>query len=68
MKNYILTILLLLFFESDLLFANDGAFYAKGNQLIPITETQISIKKKFFKLFRLIKHFLKMLKIGLSME
>ncbi len=27
-------------------FANDGAYYASGNQLIPITETQISISKE----------------------
>lgn len=27
-------------------FANDGAFFAKGNQLIPIAETQISIQKE----------------------
>jgi len=27
-------------------YANDGAFYAKGNQLIPISETQISVKKE----------------------
>lgn len=59
MKNYILTILLLLFFESDLLFANDGAFYAKGNQLIPITETQISIKKEVLQTFSIDKTFFK---------
>jgi hypothetical protein len=27
-------------------FANDGAFYANGNQLIPITESKISVKKE----------------------
>jgi hypothetical protein len=27
-------------------FANDGAFYAAGNQLIPINETSISVKKE----------------------
>lgn len=27
-------------------FANDGAFFARGNQLIPITETSISVKKE----------------------
>lgn len=27
-------------------FGNDGAFFARGNQLIPITETSISVKKE----------------------
>ena len=26
--------------------ANDGVFYAQGNHLIPITETDISVKKE----------------------
>lgn len=30
--------------------ANDGAFYAKGNQLIPITESNISVKKEILTL------------------
>lgn len=30
--------------------ANDGAFYAKGNQLIPITETNISVKTEILSL------------------
>lgn len=32
------------------LFANDGAFFAKGNQLIPINETSISVKKEILTL------------------
>jgi hypothetical protein len=31
-------------------YANDGAFYAKGNQLIPINETSISVKKEILTL------------------
>ncbi|NMH87619.1 YARHG domain-containing protein [Flavivirga algicola] len=33
-------------------FANDGAYYASGNQLIPITETQISISKEVLDVVR----------------
>lgn len=33
-------------FISFKLFANDGAFFARGNQLIPIQETSISVKKE----------------------
>lgn len=35
------------------IFANDGAFYASGNQLIPIEETEISIQKEILKIERL---------------
>lgn len=38
--------LLLTLFLSNILLANDGAFYAKGNQLIPINETDISVRKE----------------------
>lgn len=31
-------------------FANDGAFFAKGNQLIPMLETDISVKKEILTL------------------
>ena len=30
--------------------ANDGAFFAKGNQLIPINESEISVKKEILTL------------------
>lgn len=43
-------ILALLVFISSLFYANDGAFYARGNQLIPINETQISVKKEILTL------------------
>ena len=33
-------------FSALFTFANDGVFYASGNQLIPITETDISVKKE----------------------
>jgi hypothetical protein len=41
--RFILFVCFLLSIES---FANDGAFYAAGNQLIPIQETSISVKKE----------------------
>lgn len=37
---------LLLAFTSLYLFANDGAYYVSGNQLIPVEETDISVKKE----------------------
>ena len=37
-------------------FANDGVFYASGNQLIPITETDISVKKEVLTLNRVGDH------------
>jgi hypothetical protein len=33
--------------------ANDGAFYAVGNQLIPILETDISVKKEILRITRI---------------
>lgn len=46
MKN----IFILLLFLPSFIFANDGAFFAKGNQLIPISETNISVKKEILTL------------------
>ncbi|MCR4964666.1 MAG: YARHG domain-containing protein [Bacteroidales bacterium] len=37
-------------------FANDGVFYASGNQLIPITETDISVKKEVLTINRVANH------------
>lgn len=37
---------LVFLFVSGLSFANDGAFYMRGNQLIPLHESAISIKKE----------------------
>lgn len=47
--RYLLCCCLLVFLNLQL-FANDGAFYAKGNQLIPINETSISVKKEILSL------------------
>ena len=33
--------------------ANDGVFYAQGNQLIPITETEISVRKEILTINRI---------------
>ena len=43
-------ILSFLLFFSSLSNANDGAFYARGNQLIPINETDITVKKEILTL------------------
>ncbi len=45
MKHFTLLVLLLLGSAYAAL-ANDGAFYTKGNQLIPISETDITVQKE----------------------
>ena len=50
------TALILLWFSALFAFANDGVFYAAGNQLIPITETDISVKKEVLTLNRVGNH------------
>lgn len=40
-------------------FANDGAFYANGNQLIPITESKISVKKEILLIERVNSEYLR---------
>lgn len=47
--RYLLSILLVLLAAGSI-YANDGAFFARGNQLIPITETDISVKKEILQL------------------
>ena len=42
-KAFILLLLVLSFIGAK---ANDGVFYAQGNHLISITETDISVKKQ----------------------
>lgn len=54
MKRIIL--LLLCCFSSIFAFANDGVFYASGNQLIPINETDISVKKEVLTINRVGDH------------
>ena len=45
-------------FTCSISFANDGAYYMSGNQLIPITENSISIKKEILSLKRVHKDYL----------
>ncbi len=54
--KFILIMLLLL--GSSFAFANDGAFYAKGNHLIPINETDISVKKEILTLKKIRNQFI----------
>ena len=54
MKNYL--ILILCCISVLFSFANDGVFYASGNQLIPITETDISVKKEVLTINRVGNH------------
>ena len=48
MKYHLVFLLVCIY--SAFTFANDGAFFAKGNQLIPISETQISVQKEILTL------------------
>lgn len=43
-------ILLFLLFSISNIFANDGAFFASGNQLIPVSETDIMVRKEILTL------------------
>lgn len=43
--------LLLILVFSFPIFANDGVFYAEGNTLIPLQETQIELKKEILKFY-----------------
>ena len=54
MKKLAVILLLLLSIVSTK--ANDGVFYASGNQLIPITETDISVKKEVLTVTRVGDH------------
>ncbi|PKP14546.1 MAG: hypothetical protein CVU07_14315, partial [Bacteroidetes bacterium HGW-Bacteroidetes-23] len=56
MKKYI--IVYLFFLTSHNSFANDGAFFAKGNQLIPIIETDISVKKEILSIKKIRNQFI----------
>ncbi len=52
----LLTLLILL--QSSILFANDGAYFMSGNQLIPIKETSVQVRKEILSLKRVDKDFL----------
>ncbi|MFC4162756.1 YARHG domain-containing protein [Epilithonimonas zeae] len=56
MTRFLLQIILTL--VSCLAFANDGAFFAKGNQLIPINETDITVKKEILTLKKVRNQFI----------
>ncbi|WP_315055109.1 YARHG domain-containing protein [Chryseobacterium indoltheticum] len=56
MTRHIFTILLILINYS--VFANDGAFFAKGNQLIPINETEITVRKEILTLKKVRNNFI----------
>jgi hypothetical protein len=51
-----LSVILLLLFTMIGAKANDGVFYASGNQLIPISETDISVKKEVLTITRVDDH------------
>ena len=56
MKGFLLTLLILL--QSSFLFANDGAYFMSGNQLVPIKETSVQVRKEILSLKRVANDFL----------
>lgn len=56
MTRHLFTLLLVLINYS--VFANDGAFFAKGNHLIPINETDISVRKEILTLKKIRNKFI----------
>lgn len=56
MKSFFVTLLILL--QSSVLFANDGAYFMSGNQLIPINETSVQVRKEILSLKRVQNDFL----------
>ncbi len=58
MKNLKLLLLLMLTLHGVNSIANDGVYYTSGNQLIPIVETRISVKKEILNIKRVGRDFL----------
>lgn len=56
MKGFLFTVFILL--QSTILFANDGAYFMSGNQLIPIKETSVQVRKEILSLKRVQNDFL----------
>lgn len=56
MKGFLFTLLILL--QSSILFANDGAYFMSGNQLVPIKETSVQVRKEILSLKRVQNDFL----------
>jgi len=56
MKGSLFTFLILL--KSSILFANDGAYFMSGNQLVPIKETSVQVRKEILSLKRVANDFL----------
>lgn len=49
---------LLILLQTSILFANDGAYFMSGNQLIPIKETSVQVRKEVLSLKRVQNDFL----------
>lgn len=56
MKGFLFTLFILL--QSSILFANDGAYFMSGNQLVPIKETSVQVRKEILSLKRVNDDFL----------
>lgn len=52
-----ITLLIIIIINHNV-WANDGSFFAKGNQLIPITETNITVKKEILTLKKIRNQFI----------
>ncbi|WP_282080932.1 YARHG domain-containing protein [Aquimarina algiphila] len=58
MKYSIRCLLWLLIATTQVFFANDGAYYASGNHLVPITDADIAVTKEILKVTRYKEEFL----------
>ena len=51
MRKNVLSLILFVLFVANLSFANDGVFYVQGNNLIPLQETQVELRKEILKFY-----------------
>ncbi len=51
MRSYVLAAFVFLLVAVGSAFANDGVFYAQGNNLIPMQETRVELRKEILKFF-----------------
>jgi hypothetical protein len=51
MRKIVLVLMITLLVLANTIFANDGVFYVRGNNLIPLQETQVELRKEILKFY-----------------
>lgn len=51
MRKIIFSLMIILVSLANIAFANDGVFYVQGNNLIPLQETQVQLRKEILKFY-----------------